>query len=103
MDKVFHKVTVLYHPKQFMNNDKERKLASNSIEPSERKTFGKFQQNLKNENLNEKNKKNVPNKDKEKRKIFSQKEITEFPKINNKKKRFKKRRNSKNPRKDKKK
>ena len=90
MDKVFHKVTVLYHPKQFMNNDKERKLASNSIEPSQRKTFGKFQQNLKNENLNEKNKKNVPNKDKEKRKVFSQKEITEFPKINNKKKDSKK-------------
>ena len=90
MDKDLHKVKGLYQPKHFMHNKKEIKIASNSLEPSERTTFGKLQQNLKNEIQNGINMKVTQNKEKENKNIFSQNEVTEFPKINNNKKETKK-------------
>lgn len=80
MNTIIHRVTCLHPPKNIINKDKGIKIISSSIEPSERTTFGKQQQNLKNglqkDNIMKKNLKEFENQ-----KIFSQHEITEFPLI----------------------
>ncbi len=80
MNTIIHRVTCLHPPKNIINKDKGIKIISSSIEPSERTTFGKQQQNLKNglqkDNIMKKNLKEFENQ-----KIFSQHEITQFPLI----------------------
>ena len=78
MKTIFHKVTGLHPPLNIMRKDNAIKIASSSIEPSERTTFGKLQQNPKNALQNNNNIILNP-KEKEKKNIFSQQEITEFP------------------------
>ena len=81
MNIIFHKVTGLHPLMNIKQKDKGIKIASSSIEPSEKTTFGKLQQNLKNGLLQNNNKILNPQIN-EKGNIFIQKEITKFPEIN---------------------
>ena len=81
MNIIFHKVTGLYQPINNKQRDKAIKIASSSIEPSEKTTFGKLQQNLKNGLLQNNNMTLNRQKD-QKKNIFIQQEITKFPEIN---------------------
>ena len=81
MNLIFHKVTGLHPLMNIKLKDKAIKNASSSIEPSEKTTFGKLQQNLKNGLLQNNNIILNPQKN-EKEKKFIQQEITKFPAIN---------------------